>query len=366
MGPAQGQALKAVWVIFAASPGNLLLAFFSPTMAPSYIKSTTFHTHEAASFMSSYADLLPGCSLTSLTADSWVCCAFKCWSRLVQSFQHKDLVFSGPIEWLEFQLVLWATLQQIAVDDMRSSGEEYNFLVAKALKCRVTIDLISELHLAQYAAEVAAASAPLSFGGSPLVPGCTSDFPSPCLPSPMPLSLPPLALSHPLATPSPRTLKLPPPSLSSLPFPLVTAAVDDGANKCTHLTSSPPCSTAAQKGKGHVISAGTFLFVFACRSLAMTKDVRKVRVKGGLGEKTPKDAVEVEDPALMPLGLLVPDKDYGDFIGCDSHYFCCSLGDLIGHFMNGGAMRGLLRCWSAMQDYSLLFSWVMCSPANDA
>ncbi|KAK0471120.1 hypothetical protein IW261DRAFT_1425394 [Armillaria novae-zelandiae] len=91
----------------------------------------------------------------SLTTDAWVLCAFKCWSRLSQSFYHKDLIFSSPIEWLEFQLVLWAMLQQVMVDDVHSSGEECNFLVAKALKCRVAINPIPELHLTQYAAEAA-------------------------------------------------------------------------------------------------------------------------------------------------------------------------------------------------------------------
>ncbi|KAK0485620.1 hypothetical protein IW261DRAFT_1559026 [Armillaria novae-zelandiae] len=382
-------------------------------MAPSYVEPATFHAHEAAAFVSSCADLLPGRSSSSLTTDAWIHCAFKCWSRLAQSFRRKDLIFSGPIEWLEFQLVLWATLQQITVDDVCSSGEEYNFLVAEALKCGVAIDPIPELLLVQYAAEAAAFSAPLSFGGSPLVPGCASDFPSPCPPSPTPFTLPPPALSPLLATPSPGTLKLPPPSSSFSPFafitlpsfphpsvspvtsndymvlpspaalalaslrrvppknfklapppaklaaptgralrssrstpapppvagpskprkhPLVPSSVDeDSTNKHARLTS-PPRLTAAQKGKGCATSLAR-ITTKQGRSLAVTKDVCKVAVKGGLGEKTPEDVVEVEDPALMPLGLLVPDKDYGDFVGCDSHYFHCSLGDLIGHFM---------------------------------
>ncbi|KAK0477374.1 hypothetical protein IW261DRAFT_1566275 [Armillaria novae-zelandiae] len=94
-------------------------------MAPSYVKSASFHVHEAATFVSSCTNLFPGRLSTSLTTDAWVLYAF------------------NPIEWLEFQLVLWAAFQQIAVDDMCSSGEEYNFLVAEALKCGVTIDPMS-------------------------------------------------------------------------------------------------------------------------------------------------------------------------------------------------------------------------------
>ncbi|KAK0473047.1 hypothetical protein IW261DRAFT_1570150 [Armillaria novae-zelandiae] len=357
-------------------------------MAPSYVESASFHVHKAATFVSSCADLLPGRLSTSLTTDAWVLYAF------------------NPIEWLEFQLILWATFQQIVVDDVRSSGEEYNFLVAEALKCGVAIDPIPELLLTQYAAEAAASSACLSFGGSPLVPGRASDFPSPCPPSPTPFSLPPPAVSPPLATPSPGTLKLVPPSSSSLPFslitlptftrpsvspvtsddymvhpspaslalaslrclppknfklapppaklaattgcalrslcstpvppppvagpsrprkrPLVSSSVDDdSANKCARLTS-PPRLTVAQKGKGRMTSLA-HITTKQGHSLAVTKDVRKVAVKGGLGEKTPEDAVEVEDLALMPLGLLVPDKDYGDFVGWWSHAMLAAL-----------------------------------------
>ncbi|KAK0490199.1 hypothetical protein IW261DRAFT_1555340 [Armillaria novae-zelandiae] len=395
-------------------------------MAPSYVESATFHAHKAASFILSCTNLLPGRSLSSLTTNTWVCCTFKCWSRLAQSFQHKDLIFSGPIEWLEFQLVLWATLQQIAVDDMHLSGEEYNFLVAEVLKCRVAINPIHEFCLTQYAAEAAAASAPLSFGSSPFVPGHTSDFPSPCPPSPTPFSLPLPAVSPPLATPSPGTLKLPPPSLSSSPFPLVTLPIfphlsvspitsddymvcpflaalalgslrcippknfklappptklatttrrvlrsscltpapplpvagpskprkrllvsssvdEDGTNKGARLTL-PPCLTAAQKGKGRMTSTACITTKQGC-SLAVTEDVRKVGVKGSLGEKTPEDAVEVEDLALMPLGLLVPDKDYGDFVGCDGHYFRHSLGDLMVEPCDACSAAGA-QCWT--------------------
>ncbi|KAK0477658.1 hypothetical protein IW261DRAFT_1565995 [Armillaria novae-zelandiae] len=223
-------------------------------MAPSYVESAMFHVHEAAAFVSSCANLLPGHSSFSLTADSW------------------DLVFSSPIEWLEFQLVLWATLQQIAMDDTCLSGEE-----------------------------------------------------------------------------SPRSTPAPPPPVAgpSKPrkHPLVSSSVDeDGANKCACLTSLPRL-TAAQKGKGCATSAA-HITTKQGRLLAMTKDVHKVAVKGGLGEKTPEDAVEVDDLALMPLGLLVPDKDYGDFIGCDSHYFHRSWWSLCDACSTAGAQCRTIRSGS--------------------
>ncbi|KAK0484687.1 hypothetical protein IW261DRAFT_1416613 [Armillaria novae-zelandiae] len=108
------------------------------------------------------------------------------------------------------------------MNNVCTSGEEYNFLVAKALKCGVTINPIPELLLVQYAAEAATTATPLSLGGSPLVPRCTSKFPSPCPPLPILFTLPLLVLSPPLATPSPGALKFMPPSLSSSPFALVT------------------------------------------------------------------------------------------------------------------------------------------------
>ncbi|KAK0482512.1 hypothetical protein IW261DRAFT_1562217 [Armillaria novae-zelandiae] len=91
-------------------------------------------------------------------------------------------------------------------------------------------------------------------------------------------------------------------SQGSAPWFLVTSVDEDSTNKCARLTS-PPRLTAAQKGKGHATSTARITTKQGC-SLTITKDVHKVGVKGGLGEKTPEDAVEVEDPALMPLGLL--------------------------------------------------------------
>ncbi|KAK0472191.1 hypothetical protein IW261DRAFT_1424583 [Armillaria novae-zelandiae] len=169
-------------------------------MAPFYTESASFHAHEATSFVSSCADLLPGHSSTSLTTNTW------------------------------------AALQQVTVNNVCSFGEEYNFLVAEVLKCRVTVNPIPELLLVQYAAEAAAASAPLSFGGSLLVPGHASNFPSPCPPSPTPFSHPLPVVSPPLATPSPGTLKLAPPSSSSSPFSLITLPT------FTHLSVSPVTS----------------------------------------------------------------------------------------------------------------------------
>ncbi|KAK0482513.1 hypothetical protein IW261DRAFT_1562218 [Armillaria novae-zelandiae] len=75
-----------------------------------------------------------------------------------------------PVEWMMDVVRGVRSMIVTVVDDVCLSGEEYNFLVAKALKCGVAINLIPELCLTQYAAEVVATSAPLSFGGSLLVP----------------------------------------------------------------------------------------------------------------------------------------------------------------------------------------------------
>ncbi|KAK0480410.1 hypothetical protein EDD18DRAFT_1363716 [Armillaria luteobubalina] len=250
---------------------------------------------------------------------------------------------------------------------IRSSGEEYNFLVVEALRCGVIINPIPEEQLAQYAAEATATptggeEAPFIVSDSPIVPlsplmpGHASNFSSPNPPLLTPFALPPPVLSSPVRTPSPIAPDFPPqdqlssplipiilpsfplPSMSpstnktslrpSAPvagpsntrkWPLVSSGNGEGANKHTRVTL-PPCLTAAQKGKGRATSSGR-ITTKQGRSRALTKQLCKTAVKGGLGEPTPKDAVEVADPALMPLGLLIPDKDYGDFVGCDGHYF---------------------------------------------
>ncbi|KAK0217809.1 hypothetical protein IW262DRAFT_1463078 [Armillaria fumosa] len=50
------------------------------------------------------------------------------------------------------------------------------------------------------------------------------------------------------------------------------------------------------------------------------------KCRGGLGEPIPKNAVEVAESRLQPIGLLVPDKDFGDYMqeSCDAcHHHPC-------------------------------------------
>ncbi|KAK0220174.1 hypothetical protein IW262DRAFT_1461432 [Armillaria fumosa] len=57
------------------------------------------------------------------------------------------------------------------------------------------------------------------------------------------------------------------------------------------------------------------------------------KCRGGLGEPISKNAVEVVDPRLQPISLLVPDKDFGNYVRYNDFYFVRPLGELVGHLM---------------------------------
>ncbi|KAK0485332.1 hypothetical protein EDD18DRAFT_1361231 [Armillaria luteobubalina] len=219
----------------------------------------------------------------------------------------------------------------------------------RRLRCGVIIDLIPEEQLAQYAAQAAAIptgaeEAPFIVSDSPaiplspLMPGHASNFSSSNPPSPTPFALPLPILLLPVRTLSPFVPDLLPQDQSLLPLiPIILSSfllpsMSPSTAEISSLPSAPvagPSNTRKrplvfsddgkgtnklQKGKGWATSSG-HAATKQGQSRALTKNVCKTAIKGGLGELIPSDAVEVADLALMPLGLLVPDKDYGDFLG---------------------------------------------------
>ncbi|KAK0502117.1 hypothetical protein EDD18DRAFT_1100608 [Armillaria luteobubalina] len=206
-------------------------------------------------------------------------------------------IFRSSEQWVRIQLVLWDALESIDVEEVRSSGEEYNFLVVEVLRCGVIIDPIPKEQLAQYAAEAAAA---LTSG---------------------PVIVSPHA-NHFAIIPTPFNVTL------------YIRGLHDLANACNFgLNFTQPL--AMMKALTNMLRLLHLPDLLLPRREKVRQHLWVVLRpnKGGLREPTPKDVVEVADPALMPLGLLIPDKDYGDFVGCDGHYFHWELGDLVGHFM---------------------------------
>ncbi len=59
-----------------------------------------------------------------------------------------------------------------------------------------------------------------------------------------------------------------------------------------------------------------------------------VRKRGGLGEPVLKNARVVANEDLCPMGLLVPDQDFGDYIGCQGAFFKRELAGKVGHFVS--------------------------------
>ncbi|PBK88784.1 hypothetical protein ARMGADRAFT_1033768 [Armillaria gallica] len=53
---------------------------------------------------------------------------------------------------------------------------------------------------------------------------------------------------------------------------------------------------------------------------------------GGFGKPVPKNVSPLTNGDLRPMGLLVPDQDFEDFIGCQGAFFKWDLAGKVGHF----------------------------------
>ncbi len=58
------------------------------------------------------------------------------------------------------------------------------------------------------------------------------------------------------------------------------------------------------------------------------------RKRGGLGEPIPKNVSPLTNGDLRPMGLLIPDQDFGDFVGCQGAFFKRDLAGKVGHFVS--------------------------------
>ena len=62
--------------------------------------------------------------------------------------------------------------------------------------------------------------------------------------------------------------------------------------------------------------------------------VAVIRKCGGLGEPILKNAHSLSHEDLCPMGLLVPDQDFGEYVGCQGAFFKRELAGKIGHFVS--------------------------------
>ncbi|KAK0185031.1 hypothetical protein F5146DRAFT_1006086 [Armillaria mellea] len=82
------------------------------------------------------------------------------------------------------------------------------------------------------------------------------------------------------------------------------------------------------------------------RPFKFPKEVTLPQIKrGGFREPIPKNIREIPHGDLMPIGLVVPDQDFGDFVGCKGTLFKRLVAHKVGHFVTLVIeIRSLLCC----------------------
>ncbi|PBK89742.1 hypothetical protein ARMGADRAFT_1083198 [Armillaria gallica] len=327
----------------------------------------------------------------AMHSDAWVCAVFVSWHRLHTAWIYSEEGFMDDRKWMALESQIWGLLVQVNQNLINDCCDEYNDLVVEALKCSINIEPI-EMESKYESEEVPSpAQSP-----EPNIPTPPPPEQSPVpVPSPGPENLIPLMLHTPTPEPqsstpvppplkkykfSPRTkhpgfglrhkqveiqvpqlptefrapppqVPLPPihfpsplPASESLPAPPIASSSrlrkqilssdeeQASPSKSLHQASpSPPHLTCQQKQKGCTPdTSGSKLH--GCPRKIKEEMVSVVRKCRGLGEPIPKNAHPLSLKDLHPMGLLVPDQDFREYIGCQGAFFKRELASKIGHF----------------------------------
>ncbi|PBK93333.1 hypothetical protein ARMGADRAFT_1029998 [Armillaria gallica] len=225
--------------------------------------------------------------------------------------------FMDDRKWMVLESQIWGLLVQVNQD---------------LLKCSVNIEPI-EMESESKSEEVPpSAQSPEPKIPTPLPPE-QSPMPTP---SPGPENLIPPMLHTP--TPEPRSLTPVPPPPKKYKFgpKNINASDEEQASPSKSLHQAPPCPphlTHEQKQKGHIpATSGSKLC--SCPHKIKEKTVAVVCKHGGLGEPILKNAYSLSLEDLCPIGLLVSDQDFRDYVGCQGAFFKRELASKVGHFMS--------------------------------
>ncbi|KAK0186023.1 hypothetical protein F5146DRAFT_1143595 [Armillaria mellea] len=266
---------------------------------------------------------------SAMHTDAWVREAFVAWESLNHSWLMEEPGFVLDQVWADMQMYLWFAVDDLDWSQVHHSIWEFNLLVAEAFKSDVVI--------------------------APLV----LDMPSPMVqPSPLLLLTPhhvgPWRMpsdDHSLPTTSPDVCS--PITSPSQPMHVISSVEDDAedlepAHKRLHHGPSPPRIPSKEKGKGHTVSAPSQK-LHTGRPHKLPEATARVAIKqGGFGEPIPKNAREISCGDLRPIGLMVPDQDFGDFVGCKGALFKREVANKVSHFMSIASLVteicGLLHC----------------------
>ncbi|PBK58303.1 hypothetical protein ARMSODRAFT_983958 [Armillaria solidipes] len=317
----------------------------------------------------------------AMHSDAWVRSVYVAWNRLHLAWMHDEEGFMEEEEWFEWEGQLWMMLGRVNCDLVEDSCEEFNALVAEALKCGINIELIEMESSSQSEVAIPPPPPPVVRAPSPVqipeplpvpVPSpAVQDLipPMPHTPTPKPESSVPAPLPPPpvkykfgpkcindgpgfgsrhkkVEVLVPRlTTEVRAPAPSPTPPPIagpsrlrkrVLSSDEDQAPspKRPRQTQSPPRLTRAQKQKGRAVDNPESKLRTGRPRKVTDETVTIVRKRGGLGEPVPKNARIVANEDLRPMGLLIPDQDFGDYVGCQGAFFKRELAGKVGHFMS--------------------------------
>ncbi|PBK87596.1 hypothetical protein ARMGADRAFT_1085621 [Armillaria gallica] len=328
----------------------------------------------------------------SMHLDAWVHAVFVSWRRLHTAWIYGENGFMDDRKWMALESQIWGLLAQVNQDLVNDCCDKYNDLIAEALKCGINIELI-EMESESESEEVPppAPSPEAKIPTPPLLEPSLAPVPSPQdlilpmphTPTPEPrgstpvppppkkykfgprtindgpgfglrrkqvevrvprlpagfhappprIPLPPI--HFPLPSPAPE-LSPAPPVASSSRLRNFIASDEEQASPSKSLRQalpSPPHLTRQQKQKGRAPDTPGSQLRGRPRKIK-EETVAVIRKHGGLGEPIPKNAHPLSLEDLRPMGLLVPDQDFGEYVGCQGAFFKRELAGKIGHFMS--------------------------------
>ncbi|KAK0214723.1 hypothetical protein EDD85DRAFT_798822 [Armillaria nabsnona] len=328
----------------------------------------------------------------AMHSDAWIRAVFVAWNCLHDGWLHDEEGFLEEQEWFDMEGQLWIMLGRLDYDRINDSCKEFNALAAEALKCGI---LIKPMEMESESDSEAVPPSAQNLESPPLqnpesrlstppapepeaapVPKL-SPGPQDMIP-PMPHTLTPESESSLPVAPPPKKYKFGPQNINDgpsfglrckqveiqvpllptefhapsarIPSPSPSPPVASSSRLCKRVLSSdeeqaspskfrrqapsPPHLTREQKQKGHA-PAPLAPKTLTGRPRKVKEETAVVVCKrGGLGEPVPKNARVVASEDLCPMGLLVPDQDFGDYVGCQGAFFKRELAGKVGHFMS--------------------------------
>ncbi|KAK0188738.1 hypothetical protein F5146DRAFT_1140280 [Armillaria mellea] len=276
---------------------------------------------------------------SAMHTDAWVWEAFVAWESLNHSWLMEEPGFIPDQVWADMQMYLWFAVDDLDQSQVHHSIREFNLLVVEAFKSDV---VIAPLVLDMPASE-----------STPLLPLLLTPHREGLWRMP--------SDDHSLPTASPDVCS--PVTGPSQPMHVISTVEDDDedlepARKRLRHGPSPPHIPSKEKGKGRAVSAPSQKLRTG-RPFKFPEEVALPQIKrGGFGEPIPKNIRDIPRGDLMPIGLVVPDQDFGDFVGCKGTLFKRSVACKVGHFMSipcDACKRASMQCRSVLSGSAKCF-----------